>query len=93
VGQIRQVHLMKEVVPFWVIAFISLVLSSIAVRYAAHEAPIVFKTQHSLQTGLILFANLATYGCLWIGKYLLFNRLLFAPHASTAELALPGESE
>jgi putative flippase GtrA len=75
-GKSGRSHVMREVVPFWVIAFVSLVLSTGAVDWAAHEAHVISPT-HQVQTLLVLLANFVTYGFIWIVKFLLFNRYLF----------------
>jgi putative flippase GtrA len=70
-------HLMREVVPFWVIAAVSLGLSTGAVTLASHEA-LSHGLQGRTETLLVEFANFFTYGVLWIGKFFFFNRFLFA---------------
>lgn len=74
-GKAGKSHFMREVVPFWVIAFVSLVLSTAAVGLAQHEAKHL--SSHTLVTLIIEGANFATYGFLWAAKFLIFNRLLF----------------
>lgn len=76
-GQSGRSHLMREVVPFWLIALASLVLSTLAVGFAAHEAHHVTHSHFGV-TVLVESANLFTYGLLWIGKFVLFNKLFFA---------------
>ena len=79
-------HLWREVVPFWVIAFLSLALSTGAVALAEH-----FTTANGIhgraETLIIEFANFFTYGVLWIAKFFFFNRVLFAHRAADE---LPG---
>lgn len=66
----------REVAPFWIIAAISLVISTAVVGAVAHNAGLV--THSSLDKAyLVEFANLFTYGCLWVIKYILYDRLLF----------------
>jgi putative flippase GtrA len=93
-------HVWKEIVPFWVISFLSLVLSTIAVGIAAHNADHVShaKTVRSL---LVVGANLFTYGSIWVLKFVLFNKYLFthenghtapgAPDGTDASAAQPIE--
>jgi putative flippase GtrA len=88
-GKSGKSHLWREVVPFWVIAALSLVVSTVAVGAAAHEAHHL-SASHHVQTLLVELANLVTYGVMWIGKFVLFNRILFkkpAPIASPAEMS------
>jgi putative flippase GtrA len=81
-GKNGKSHFMKEVAPFWIIALVSLLISTLVVGFAASRA----KGVHSVdERGLILvFANLVTYGFLWIGKFLLFNKVLFKHQEPTA---------
>lgn len=83
-GKTGRSHVMREVVPFWVIAAVSVVLSTLFVRFADHEAKLHLHS-HFLETVVVLGANLFTYGVIWVGKFMFFNRVLFG--ASTPELA------
>jgi putative flippase GtrA len=69
-------HVWREVVPFWVIAFLSLVLSTIAVGVAAHNAD---RVSHAkiVRSLLVVGANIVTYGSIWVFKFFLYNRYLF----------------
>jgi putative flippase GtrA len=72
-------HLWREVVPFWVIAAISLLISTVVVGFAAHNADHV--THSKLYKALLIVcANFVTYACIWIGRYLLYNHVLFKSH-------------
>ena len=75
-GKNGRSHFWKEVAPFWVIAAISLVLSTVVVGLASREAHRI-SSSHEVQTMLVELGNLATYGAMWVGKYFLFNRVLF----------------
>lgn len=75
-GKSGKSHIWREVVPFWVIAVISLVLSTWVVGVASREA-VHLSTRREVQTILVEIGNLATYGAMWIAKYFLFNKLLF----------------
>jgi len=78
-GKSGRSHLVKEVLPFWLASFAGLALSTLAAA-GAHS----FSTSHNLHhfgsTVIVLGANLAAYGILWVGKFILFNRL-FRHHA------------
>jgi putative flippase GtrA len=70
-------NLWREVVPFWALAFLGLGFSTWATDAAdafARETNI----PHSTATSIVALAALAAFGTLWIGKFLLFNALLFA---------------
>jgi putative flippase GtrA len=58
----------REVVPFWAMAFLGLVLSSIAVS--------VVDDRTDWQPAIQL-ANIAGFGVLWFGKFLVLDKVLF----------------
>jgi len=65
-----------EVVPFWTIALIAMVLSTVAVGVAAHNADRI--SHGSLERALLVNgANLVTYAILWTVRYMVLNRYLF----------------
>jgi putative flippase GtrA len=67
-------HLMKEIVPFWCMATISITVSIGGAAVARHIG-IQHQLSHFDQTLLVLAANITSFGLFWILKYLLFNRL------------------
>ena len=68
---------LREVLPFWVLSFAGLALSTLTVSiadswaYRAHLAP-------ALHTGAILVGHLGGFGLLWIFQFILLDRVLFA---------------
>jgi putative flippase GtrA len=78
-------HVAREVLPFWIYALVSLVLSTIAVDRAGAWADAV-ALPPGRRTFVVLFANVATYGALWIGQYLLLDRVLFRDRVHPGEL-------
>jgi putative flippase GtrA len=58
-----------EVLPFWTMTLLGLLLSTIAVAYADHRWGTTFA---------ISAANLSGFGVLWVAKFLLLDRVLFA---------------
>jgi putative flippase GtrA len=68
-------HLTKEVLPFWTIAFVSLVLSTLAVKFAGSQVHSI--SSKNVRGAILVGANFATYGILWIAKFIVFNRFLF----------------
>ncbi len=68
-------HLTKEVLPFWTIAFTSLVLSTLAVKFAGAQVHSI--SSKDVRGAILVAANFATYGILWVGKFIVFNRILF----------------
>lgn len=84
-GKSGSSHVWREVVPFWVIAFVGLAVSLVAVALADR----VGKSLGLSHLGISLLVNaasLASYGLLWIGKFLVFNRFLFVDHGPSLEL-------
>jgi putative flippase GtrA len=85
-GKTGRSHLFKEVLPFWATSLVGLVLSVFAAAWARR-----FSVEHSLPhfaaTALVLAANVMAFGTLWIGKFLIFNRLFRHPNAGV-EVAL-----
>jgi putative flippase GtrA len=67
-------HLWREVVPFWVLSFIGLAVSSLAVWGAG-----ALSRQHHLHhfgtTVLVNGANLLSFAILWVGKFIVYNKL------------------
>lgn len=68
----------SEVLPFWVLAFLGLVVSTILVKIV---------TDHTDMTGAAQVANVAGFGVLWVAKFFILDRWLFAAAAKEAEAA------
>ncbi len=67
-------HFWREVVPFWVLSFIGLAFSSLAVWLAsdfAHDHHL----SHPATTLLVNGANLLSFAILWIVKFVIYNKL------------------
>jgi len=70
----------REVLPFWILSFAGLALSTIAVAATdawtagAHLAPPV-------HTMTLLFAHLSGFGILWVAQFILLDRVLFGRDA------------
>jgi putative flippase GtrA len=60
--------LKREVVPFWAMAFLGLILSSLFVNWAKERTDVDL---------FILFANLAGFGVLWVAKFFVLDKFLF----------------
>jgi putative flippase GtrA len=58
----------REVVPFWAYTFLGLLVSTVAVAIADE----VWGTTLAVQ-----MANIAAFGALWVGKFVLLDRVLF----------------
>ena len=67
-GKRGRSHLLKEVLPFWAMALIGLAFSTFLVAVAANWTD---------ATMVVMLANLAAFGALWVVKYLVLDSLLF----------------
>lgn len=70
--------LWTELVPYWLIALVSLVLSTLAVRAIA-DASWRFTDQRIIVTAFIMAGALVVNGIFWVVKYIVFDRYLFFP--------------
>lgn len=72
-GKHGRSHLVKEVLPFWVMAFSSIAFSMIGASVArdlGHD----WHLHHLAQTVLVLVANVVSFGIFWVLKLKVFNR-------------------
>jgi putative flippase GtrA len=67
-------HLWREVVPFWVLSFVGLAFSSLAVWLAGSFAR-NHHYGHATTVLLVNAANLFSFALLWIVKFLIYNKL------------------
>lgn len=70
-GKKSKSHLWKEVVPFWALSFLGLVLSTVTVAIVE---------SYNDSTLAISAANLGAFGVLWVGKFALLHFVLFKDH-------------
>ncbi len=84
----------REIAPFWIISFIGLVLSTVAVGVTAHYAD-QLSSSELVRKLLVQFANLFTYGFIWIGRYVIFNKFMFGTDKKGPDspVEVPGEVE
>ena len=81
-------HWRREVMPFWGYSLFRLVLTTVAVATAAHWAGSIGASPGH-RTMIILGASIVTSGMLWMGQFLLLDKVLFrytraAPMATSA---------
>lgn len=70
-------HLWREVAPFWAIAIVSWAFATIAVSFAEDRA----KEAHlrgASSVAIVAAAYVLAYGISWVGRFALFNKVLFA---------------
>ncbi len=76
-GKSGRSHFMKEVVPFWSLAFLGLALSIVTVN-VAHDFAVHEGFSHLIDTLSVNAASIFAFGVVWIGKFFIFNKYLFA---------------
>ena len=69
--------LKTEVLPFWVVSVVQFVIALVIVTWTQTRVEQA-TTSHLLRTIGIQGISLAVYGVMWVGKYILLNRVLFA---------------
>ncbi|MGD0393909.1 MAG: GtrA family protein [Acidimicrobiales bacterium] len=67
-------HLMKEIVPFWAMSAIGIVVSIGGAAVARHIGE-AHHLGHFEQTVLVLAANVFSFALFWVLKFMVFNRL------------------
>lgn len=75
-GKTGRSHLWREVVPYWGLAFLGLAMSTVAVELAEDWAHDVTNTR-LLQACIVNGAAVGAFGILWVGKFFLFNKVIF----------------
>jgi putative flippase GtrA len=73
-GKNGRSHLVKEVLPFWVMAALGIAFSIIGAALA-HRIGVHFKLHHLELTLVVLVANFVSFAIFWVVKLLVFNRL------------------
>jgi putative flippase GtrA len=73
-GKSGRSHLWREVVPFWVMSITGILFALYAASLAQSFAN-EHHLQHLARTVLVLGANVAAFGILWLLKFLILNRL------------------
>ena len=77
-GKSGRSHLMKEVVPFWATSAAGIAFSMLGATFA-REITQDYHLGHLASTGVVLLANVLSFGIFWILKLMLFNRLFHVP--------------
>jgi putative flippase GtrA len=89
-GKSGRSHMWREVVPFWVIAFIGLAFStwsSDAAETYVHHHHIVGLAQAAVVDG----AYFGAFAVLWLAKFIIFNKFLFTHADEDLHAALANE--
>jgi putative flippase GtrA len=87
-------HFWREVVPFWVLSIAGILFALFTASLAQHFSN-THHLQHLARTVLVVGANVAAFGILWVLKFLIFNRLFadIADHEVGAESEAEAEAE
>jgi putative flippase GtrA len=90
-GKSGRGHLWREVVPFWVLAFIGWAFSTYSVKVT--EGSLEHSSLgHLTRTGIIAVVYIGAFGVLWIVKFIIFNKVLFADRPEELPPALDGRT-
>jgi putative flippase GtrA len=76
-GRRGRSHPWKEIAPFWALAFIGLAFSTWAADFGstlARQAAV----SHGTATAIVMTFALLAFGVLWLGKFAIFNTVLFS---------------
>jgi putative flippase GtrA len=73
-GKHGRSHLVKEVLPFWVMAALGIAFSIVGAALARNIGH-HYKLAHLDQTVLVLVANFLSFSVFWVVKLLVFNRM------------------
>jgi putative flippase GtrA len=76
-GRRGRVRVGREVVLYAIVSLVSFGASALATTWASHVAPHV-TASHTVRTALVAAAYLATYGVLFIAKFVVFQLVIFA---------------
>lgn len=90
-GKSGKSHMWREVVPFWVLAFLGLLISTWAVAVTAHYAK-SHHYHHAVVVIAVALANILSFGVLWVVKFILFNKVMFVHHPQDLPEALDGRT-
>jgi putative flippase GtrA len=76
--------LWREMLPFWVLAFTGLALSTLAVGVVDSWASSAH-LESTTRTAAVLGAHLSGFGALWVVQFILLDRFLFARRSAHAD--------
>jgi putative flippase GtrA len=73
-GKTGRSHLVKEIIPFWVMSGLGIAFSIVGAAVAKHIGK-VHHLPHLEQTVVVLVANVLSFAVFWVAKFLVFNRI------------------
>ncbi len=77
-GRSGKGHLLREIVPFWVLAFIGWAFSTYSVLLTERSLKHDHSMVHIEKTAIIAVVYVGAFGVLWVVKFVIFNKVLFA---------------
>ncbi|MCL4422897.1 MAG: GtrA family protein [Actinobacteria bacterium] len=80
-GKVGRHDLLREIVPFWVLAGAGMALSIVTVGMVSHLGR-VHEWPHDLASVAVNGANLAAFAGVWVAKLLAYDRVLFGTRDS-----------
>lgn len=80
-GKTGRSHFLKEVAPFWIMAFLGLALSMWTISLANSFA-LQSKMGHLQNALMVNGASIMAFGVLWVGKFFILNKVLFVERIS-----------
>lgn len=83
-GRNGKSHLWKEIVPFWVISVGQYLISVVVINFG-EEHVVAATDSKGLQTLGLQLISLFTYGVMWVAKFAIFNKVLFAHRPARAD--------
>ena len=81
-GKRGRSHWLKEVIPFWALAFLGWVISTLAVAVVESH---VHGLHHAVQSIVLQLTTIGAFGVLWVVKFVIFNELMFKHHPEVLE--------
>ncbi|HUZ19646.1 MAG TPA: GtrA family protein [Acidimicrobiales bacterium] len=75
-GKHGRSHVWREVVPFWVLAFVGWALSTFSV-YLMEQYDKHHHVSHFWTTASVAVVYIAAFGVLWVAKFIIFNKVMF----------------
>jgi putative flippase GtrA len=73
-GKTGRSHFRREIVPFWLMAVLGTTFSIFGATLASHVVS-THHWHHLVNTAIVAFANLISFGIFWVLKLKVFNRI------------------
>jgi putative flippase GtrA len=89
-GKSGRSHMVKEVLPFTVMAVLGIAFSVLGAAYAKHLVH-AHHLSHLLNTGIVDAANLVSFAIFWVLKLIVFNRIFRVDEESEIDAHLVAE--